>query len=87
MSKGWTIDVATEDASHWGSKTVSLQSFDVAIEDQRAAEEAVRQRAGTHAIIRIARERFFSGLSAGRVRPRPAILIPRSRLVQPNAGG
>jgi hypothetical protein len=87
MSKGWTIEVAIEDPSRWGSKTISLQSFDVAIEDQNAAEEAVRLRAGTHAIIRIARERYLPGLSAGRVRSRPAVLVPRSRLVQSIRGG
>jgi len=48
MSKGWTIEVATEDVARWGDKVVSVQLFDVAIEDPRDAEEAIRQRAGDH---------------------------------------
>ena len=48
MSKGWTIEVAIEDAARWGDKAVSVQLFDVAIEDLRDAEAAVRQRAGDH---------------------------------------
>ena len=49
MSKGWTIEVAIENTARWGEKIVSLQTFDVAIEDRTAAEDAVRLRVGKHA--------------------------------------
>jgi hypothetical protein len=78
MPKGWTIEIATE--NHRGDRTVCLQSFDVAIEDQTAAEEVVRQRAGKDAVIHISQERSkLPGLSPGRVRPRTSMIVPRSR--------
>ena len=83
MSKGWTIEVATENAARWGDKTVSVQVFDVAIEDQSAAEDAVRQRVGEHAVVQNSRERSHLGLSVGRVRSRPSVLVPRERLTRP----
>ena len=83
MSKGWTIEVAIENAARWGDKTVSVQVFDVAIEDQSAAEDAVRQRAGKTAVVQSSRERsHLAGLSAGRVRSRPSVLVPRARLTR-----
>ena len=81
MSKGWTIEVATEDVSRWGDTAVTVQLFDVAIEDLRDAEDAVRQRLGDHAIVRMSGERSrLHGLSPGRIRSRPSVLLPRSRL-------
>jgi hypothetical protein len=83
MIKGWTIEVATEDVARWGDKAVSVQLFDVAIEDLRDAEDAVRQRAGGHAIVQVSRERSrLQGLSPGRIRSRPSVLLPRSRLTR-----
>jgi hypothetical protein len=84
VSKGWTIETATENAARWGDKTVCVQLFDVAIEDRSAAENAVRQHAGEVAIVQMSRERArIPGLSAGRVRARPSTLVPRSRLARP----
>ena len=81
MSKGWTSEVATENTARWGEKIVSLQTFDVAIEDRTAAEDAVRLRVGKHAVVQNSRERLsLPGLSAGRVRSRPPVLVPRARL-------
>lgn len=77
MPKGWTIEMATENTGRWGNTVVCLQAFDVAIEDRLAAENAVRQRAGTSAVLQTSRERSFPGLSPGRVKSRPSILISR----------
>jgi hypothetical protein len=83
VSKGWTVEVSTENAARWGDNTVSVQSFDVAIEDQSDAEDAVRQRAGERAVVQFSRERLnLHGLSPGRMRSRPSVLVPRSRLAR-----
>jgi hypothetical protein len=79
VPKGWTIEIAIED--HRCNRAVHLQSFDVAIEGQTAAEQVVRQRAGESSVICSSQERSqLPGLSPGRVRSRTSILVPRSRL-------
>jgi hypothetical protein len=81
MSKGWTIEVTIWNPAHWGDHSICVQSFDVAIEDQNNAEDAVRQSAGASAVVQKSLERAnFSGLSPGRIRSRPSVLLPRSRL-------
>ena len=80
MPKGWTVEVAVQNPGRWGNNVLSLQLFDVAIEDRAAALDAVRHHAAVSSVVRILEQTpHLRGLSPGRVRSRAATLVTDSK--------